>query len=341
MSIGAPSLATNQRTIPIPAPGPPFVPTSAVNGLSVDPVSGAIVLGNNVGLTSAALLSNRFIPMGAFSLDMQAGSAAASRWDYLFNSETGFMVVSNDETTVAPLTRTGYRVRNVPGAAAGFNHPFSFSSSLSNTGTVMFEAFDEQAPATGGTQFLFRLRDTGGTSDVMQILNSGFVYVQQQLGVGTAGALSAARISSLADSNAVTTGLTVKNGDAGVNSAIQVLFENNAAQAIMRLNGNTMAVEPNTFFLDNSATNGDILFTSGTAGLRVHHNNGVEINGGTGTNGVLDVNGPLNTTAPSGGVSASGDIQFGSMVVAASAIDPNRYWEINVNGTVIKVCVAL
>lgn len=44
-------------------PGPPFASTSANNGLSVDPVSGAIVLGDDVGGVLSTLLSNREIPM--------------------------------------------------------------------------------------------------------------------------------------------------------------------------------------------------------------------------------------------------------------------------------------
>jgi len=43
-------------------PGPPFDPTSANNGLSVDPVSGKIVLGNDVGSVLAALITTREIP---------------------------------------------------------------------------------------------------------------------------------------------------------------------------------------------------------------------------------------------------------------------------------------
>lgn len=53
-------------------PAPPFDPTSAVNGLSVDPVSGAIVWGQDIGAPGdpAQLLSNREIPMSGFSFAM-------------------------------------------------------------------------------------------------------------------------------------------------------------------------------------------------------------------------------------------------------------------------------
>jgi len=54
----------HQRPGPTPSPGPPFLPASAVNGLSVDPVTGAIVLGQNIGQAGdpAQLLSDREIP---------------------------------------------------------------------------------------------------------------------------------------------------------------------------------------------------------------------------------------------------------------------------------------
>lgn len=62
----------HRRATPAPPPpGPPFVSTSAVNGLSVDPVSGAIVLGQDVGAVGdpAQLLSDREIPFNGFNLN--------------------------------------------------------------------------------------------------------------------------------------------------------------------------------------------------------------------------------------------------------------------------------
>lgn len=66
MGIGVISLSTSQKREITPAPGPPgppFEADSANNGLSVDAVSGKIVLGNDVGdvLAPAQLLSNREI----------------------------------------------------------------------------------------------------------------------------------------------------------------------------------------------------------------------------------------------------------------------------------------
>lgn len=91
-------LITSQRKIPAPAPGPPFVLTSAANGLSVDPVTGKIVLGNDAGLLTAALLSNRDLPMGAFRFDWLNGT--------------------NRQFSVNPLTGT-YQLGDIDGAADG------------------------------------------------------------------------------------------------------------------------------------------------------------------------------------------------------------------------------
>lgn len=65
MGIGVIALQTSQKA---EQSGPPFVSTSAVNGLSVDPISKRIVFGNNLGASTAALLSSREVPLGAFSI---------------------------------------------------------------------------------------------------------------------------------------------------------------------------------------------------------------------------------------------------------------------------------
>lgn len=57
-------------TPPAGPPGPPFLPTSADNGLSVDPVTGRIVFGNDLGGNLADLLSDREISMQGFLFQM-------------------------------------------------------------------------------------------------------------------------------------------------------------------------------------------------------------------------------------------------------------------------------
>lgn len=61
MTFGNGGIIRNNK---IPQSGPPFQATSANNGLSVDPVSGKIVLGSDTNTTDAQLLSNRDIDTG-------------------------------------------------------------------------------------------------------------------------------------------------------------------------------------------------------------------------------------------------------------------------------------
>jgi len=71
MGIGVISLQTSQKR---EQSGPPFAAGSANNGLSVDAVTGKIVLGNDAtGITGlAALLNDREIDMGAFAILLNA-----------------------------------------------------------------------------------------------------------------------------------------------------------------------------------------------------------------------------------------------------------------------------
>lgn len=122
MGAGSASVAMFQRIIPAPAPGPPappFDPTSAENGLSVDPVSGRIVLGNDVGGTSAALLTNRQLPMsglhilltdpgfqtiitaGAYEID---DTTASNSFGLL---STGFLTLETDDPLFNPKINIG------------------------------------------------------------------------------------------------------------------------------------------------------------------------------------------------------------------------------------------
>lgn len=65
MGLGVAALNTSAFA---PVPGPPFPASAAENGLSVDPGTGAIVLGNDTGGVLATLLSNREIPLDTFTI---------------------------------------------------------------------------------------------------------------------------------------------------------------------------------------------------------------------------------------------------------------------------------
>ena len=82
--------------------GPPFAPTSANNGLSVDAVTGRIVLGNNVGSVLATLLSNRVIPMGGFNILFDGGAPNGVR----INS-TNIVVTSGNSIAFRAINTLG------------------------------------------------------------------------------------------------------------------------------------------------------------------------------------------------------------------------------------------
>lgn len=93
MGYGAGNLQTLSRNDPtvIPPPGPPFLLTSADNGLSVDPVTKKIVLGQSIGAIGnpAQLLDNREIPFNGF--DFIFGNATDNIQFFLLNS-SNFLV---------------------------------------------------------------------------------------------------------------------------------------------------------------------------------------------------------------------------------------------------------
>ncbi len=64
----------SQRQLGQIPPGPPFAINSADNGLSVDPVTRRIVLGNNTGGITATLLSDREIPLNGKTLLMSGAN---------------------------------------------------------------------------------------------------------------------------------------------------------------------------------------------------------------------------------------------------------------------------
>lgn len=68
MSTSTTGFGVSQRIPPSAPPFPPFPAGAANNGLSVDPGTGLIVLGNDVGGATAGLLSTRQIPTNGFSL---------------------------------------------------------------------------------------------------------------------------------------------------------------------------------------------------------------------------------------------------------------------------------
>lgn len=91
-------ISTTQHQLPIPPPAPPFASNSANDGLSVDPVSGKIVLGNPDfdPAQDARLLDNRDVPMNNFIFVFR-GNAAAGISMKVDDASQRFVVANNDD----------------------------------------------------------------------------------------------------------------------------------------------------------------------------------------------------------------------------------------------------
>jgi hypothetical protein len=121
MGIGVISISTNAKR-DAPALPPPFPANAAENGLSVDSITGRIVLGNDVGDVTqpAALLSNRELPLALFTLHLLGAVGAQApfvSFEHANNSDTfielvtlqgaafGNYYLTLDETTINPDTQ--------------------------------------------------------------------------------------------------------------------------------------------------------------------------------------------------------------------------------------------
>ncbi len=103
------------------AAGPPFVAASAINGVSVKPITGEIVLGNDVAGVLATLISNREIPMATFLLRLLFPTANQSiTFQNDVNTDAlSFLITNAGKTrginiqfTLPATTGTGLRMQN-------------------------------------------------------------------------------------------------------------------------------------------------------------------------------------------------------------------------------------
>lgn len=99
---------------------PPFAGNSAINGVSVKPVTGEIVLGNDVGALLAQLISDREIPMATFLLRLLYPTAGQSL-TFQNNAAVDFLEILSSAKnrginivfTRPATTPTGVRMQNL------------------------------------------------------------------------------------------------------------------------------------------------------------------------------------------------------------------------------------
>lgn len=155
--------------LPNPVPGPPFSPTSADNGLSVDPVTKHIVLGNDLGgPANAALLSNREIPMAGFAYWMTSGGNRQLQ----IEPATGLYILGDPDAALSgmqfridadPLFNRALISDNLQNFAAfdGVNSQINFNINDS------IKALGLQMDAVNA---LMQLGDTGGSNNGQMLL---------------------------------------------------------------------------------------------------------------------------------------------------------------------------
>lgn len=137
MSRGIGTLNTNHKQEPVPIPGPPFELNSAQNGLSVDPATRFIVLGNDPGAFGdpGQLFSDREIQRNGWRLSFP---------DAVFN-------------TVFRLNGTSWEGE----AAAGCDMSV-FNTTTSQVAAIFSESTNGTAGLTGGQGQLIWFAASGG-----------------------------------------------------------------------------------------------------------------------------------------------------------------------------------
>ena len=213
MNAGQGSLSFSQKNA-IAGGGPPFQLNSAYNGLSVDPVTGQIVLGDDLGFTGPAdLVSDREIAMQGNTLQLsQLNTFGFSNWR--FNIEPNFMAIADTGGigsymlwSVDFAGNTGQFIGNNR-ASAGWSPPFIAIQNTDVGGTFGRLQFSGQDA--------MEMTDAGPTNAIA-IFPTGDVAVQQ---------------SGLADPNYKF--FVLNNGTLGGQMRVQ-----NAAATLFEINDST------------------------------------------------------------------------------------------------------
>lgn len=170
--------------------GPPFVGGSAYNGLSIDTITGQIVLGQDVGAVGnpAQLISNREIPLNAFSIQLTDAN-------FLAILQTGFFALQDFANVNAITLSTG-----VPATIVISDFSADFPTlSLSNSLFTFDVAVDS---------FAFKIRDNA-TTDEYFLLNptTGIFSLGDLSGTGNGTKIDVKDASTSIQMSAGTTGM--------------------------------------------------------------------------------------------------------------------------------------
>lgn len=350
-------------------PGPPFALTSADNGLSVDPVSRRIVLGNAVAGVQAILLNDREIPFNGFVLHLTNAAGVL-----LFDPpQIRAQNATNSRSAVMEPQQISINSDDVPFPPAlifGTSNPAQTMQLINAAGNL-------KAANNAGNSFLsiFPLTGVYSIGDINASANGNFASVVDaanfftyhngadvwlNVGPGASGfaighvtaasaqlvGLSAGHLvygftgKAYLDLNAAAGTIQYKIGDINastngtflnVNDLTQSFDFNNTTSGFAQFNcaGGEMR-------LNKPGTNSfiQVINSTFTDGLRIDSaNNSIRSLAGTGS---VIISPAVSTSDPGSG---AGLWKLGVVVVAASVLDATRYVETSINGVIVKLAV--
>ncbi len=345
MGIGAPALNTNQRR-DIPQPGPPFAATSADNGLSVDPVTGRIVLGGDVGSPSQ-MLSVRVIEMSGFSVDFSSVFT-------LTRINPGGVSISDSLSDIA-IGSGSIIIRNV---LLGLDQILTGNSIQYNTSTTSF-----MQSAVGNIWTFGRLNSANRNMALSLVtgsfaftdtnitpvpLNGSTIRVQSGGGIGLNVSGTAVTFKSMFAQNTNSGGSTIielqNNGFGLLRAMITGTAASPASTAILTSNQSLVIDAGSLSFI---SFNFGGLFTPAQEAARFSPANrnlliNTTVDAAAGLK--LQVNGSASVTdiitATPGG-SGAGTWKMGTVVAGASVLDATKFVEVSINGVLTKLAVVV
>lgn len=220
-------------TLPNPGTVPPFVPSAADNGLSVDPITGHIVFGQDIGALGdpAQFLSNREVPLNGFTFNLtRAGNPV------FFIDPVNSNYIIGDTSDAATLFLDGINGISTLGDTNVINSNLRFSVDTLNSNAVV------QGGASLNRFLLIDLfNQTYSLGDIDNEFGGSFIQMSGPLidflsysTYFTLGELDfSAGIAVLGDNNNSVNGTKLTVDD--LNNLIDV--NNVAGTAIMRING--------------------------------------------------------------------------------------------------------
>lgn len=312
---GTGSFNTTNNISTATPPGPPFVATSAENGLSVDPVNGKIVLGNDNTFVPGAgqLLSSRDIALNAFSIN-------------LFGPVGNFQISDNQIT-----------VQNFAGPAIGMSSPAAGALLTLSSIAPAVSSIDYDT-SIGGERFAI-VNDAGKLEMKNPISGNRFLSLDQVAGVFRMGDLNGFGTSSIfkiddpnrrtslsiAGINYLFIDVTTKSYEIGDATGDFLLIDGVNQIANLEISGNNflrLNMNAGTYAIGDldTALNGSNLEVDDTSQeIKLFANNGIR------------------TTQPS----ANGNElwKLGKVIAAATVLDNTKYVETMIGGIIVKLAV--